>query len=93
MGNQKCCQIVVKGKVQGVLFRKYTKVTALLLGIKGFVRNERNGSVYIEAVGDTAQVDKLIEWCHRGPKHAEVKKVEVTDIPFKKFEEFGIGGL
>jgi acylphosphatase len=91
--NQKCCKITVTGKVQGIFFRKYAKTAANLYGIKGLVRNEADGSVYIEAAGDKEQVDKFIKWCNRGPINAKVKKVEVTEIPFKKFDDFGIGYL
>ena len=90
MSAEKCCQIVVKGKVQGVFFRKYARTNAQLTGVKGFVRNQPDGSVYIEVAGEAAQVDKFIKWCHRGPVNAEVKTVEVTEIPFKEFKDFGI---
>jgi acylphosphatase len=44
-------QITVSGKVQGVWFRKSTQDKARELGLRGFVRNQPDGSVYIEASG------------------------------------------
>ncbi len=44
-------KIVVKGKVQGVFFRKCTQEAALKIGVNGFVENEPNGDVYLEAEG------------------------------------------
>ena len=88
--NEKCFQIIVKGNVQGVFFRKYAKITANMLSIKGFVRNESDGSVYIEACGEGKALEKFIQWCHRGPEHAEVEKVDAEEISLKKFSSFDI---
>lgn len=88
--NENCCQIIVKGNVQGVFFRKYTRIMANNLGIKGFVRNEVDSSVFIEACGESASIEKFIQWCHHGPAHAEVEKVEVKNISPKKYSSFDI---
>jgi acylphosphatase len=88
--DEKCCRIIVKGKVQGVFFRKYTKMVADKLGIKGFVKNEKNGSVYIEAHAEINQLKKFIQWCHYGPENAQVKKVLLEEIPLKEFESFEV---
>jgi acylphosphatase len=75
------CQIYVKGKVQGVFFRRKTKETADLLGVKGWVKNLPDGSsVLIEAQGTNESVSKLIEWCGTGPKNAMVERVEVKEL-------------
>lgn len=82
--------IKVKGKVQGVYFRATTKAVADQLGAKGFVVNLNDGSVYIEAEGDSFTLDSLVEFCHEGPDRAEVESVDVektSDIKgFKNFE-------
>jgi acylphosphatase len=70
--------ITVTGKVQGVFFRASTKKMADLLGLKGFVCNQPNGDVYIEAEGDENMLTKFIQWCHHGPEKAEVKYVSVN---------------
>ena len=82
-------KIRVHGKVQGVYFRASTMDTALELGITGFVRNEPDGSVYIEAEGSPEAVEGLIIWCNTGPPRARVEKVEITEgdpVHFGRFE-------
>ena len=82
--------IIVIGKVQGVWFRAATQEKAIALGLNGFVKNEKDGSVYLEAEGEKENLDELVEWCHTGPPKAKVEKVEVTEGEIKKFKEFEI---
>jgi acylphosphatase len=86
----KCVCIKVTGKVQGVFFRASTKDQAEYFGIKGFVRNERDGSVYIEAEGDSQNLDQFIEWCRRGPSRAVVTSCSVDETDPKGFTSFTI---
>lgn len=80
--------ITVQGKVQGVWFRDSTKKEAQKYGIKGFVRNEPDGSVYIEAEGELDKLDELVKWCHAGPGKAVVANVDVSEGDLKHFNEF-----
>jgi acylphosphatase len=82
--------ITVSGKVQGVFFRASAKRMADLLGIKGFVRNEPNSDVYLEAEGDEDMLVKFIQWCHHGPEKAEVKHVSVKQGVFLNYKTFEI---
>lgn len=82
--------ITVRGKVQGVFFRASTKAVADQLGVKGFVRNEKDGSVYIEAEGDGFLLDSFLEWCNEGPEKAEVEKVETTEGELKNYRNFEV---
>jgi len=82
--------ISVKGKVQGVYFRLTTKAIADHLGIKGFVTNLSDGSVYVEAEGDQFSLDSLIEFCEEGPERAEVAHVSVEDGELKNFKNFEV---
>lgn len=68
--------ITVFGRVQGVGFRYYTQKKALELKLNGFVRNKPNGSVYIEAEGNSKNVDEFVDWCSHGPEWARVDKME-----------------
>ena len=72
--------IRVFGHVQGVFYRAWTLQQAQLLGLKGFVRNRRDGSVEIEAWGDPAAIDALIEKCRRGPSQARVERITDDEI-------------
>lgn len=73
-------RIVVRGAVQGVGFRYHTQEQGTALGLTGFVRNTRDGSVEAEAEGDETVVKELIAWLRRGPRHAIVESVEVTEL-------------
>lgn len=80
--------ITVKGKVQGVFYRASAQKMAMLLGINGFVQNEPNGHVYIEAEGDNDMLVKFVQWCQHGPDGAVVEHVSVTDGPVQGFNGF-----
>lgn len=82
--------ITVQGKVQGVFYRASTKQMAMLLGIDGFVQNEPNEDVYIEAEGTEEMVAKFIQWCHHGPDKAVVKYVSVTEAELNNYAGFEI---
>lgn len=82
--------IKVLGKVQGVFFRDSTRQKAQELGITGIVKNEPDGSVYIEAEGPERKLHALVAWCHEGPQYAEVEKVETQEGRIKNFTEFKI---
>lgn len=70
--------VMIQGRVQGVGYRAATWDTAVLLKLKGWVRNRRDG--YVEAVfeGSANQVEEMIRWCHRGPPTAQVSDIQVT---------------
>lgn len=81
-------KIKIYGKVQGVFFRTTAKEQAEKLGLKGFVRNEKGGTVYIETEGTQENLDKFLRWCHGGPEAAHVIKIEVEEGPLKNFSNF-----
>lgn len=77
-GKQKA-RMEISGKVQGVGFRFSAKNAADELGIKGLVRNESDGTVYVEAIGDKESLSSFIEAMRKGPSPAaDVDKVVVT---------------
>jgi acylphosphatase len=82
--------ITIRGKVQGVFFRASAKDKADTLGVRGFVCNQRNGDVYIEAEAGEVVLQLFIDWCHQGPPRASVEKVEMADGPNCDFEGFEI---
>lgn len=83
--------IRITGKVQGVGFRETTKYVADQSGVKGFVRNEADGSVYIEAEGEQWELDAFVDWCNEGPDRAKVEACEVTELAeLKGFKDFVI---
>ena len=83
-------KITVSGRVQGVFYRASTKHKAEELGIAGFVRNEPDGTVYIEAEGEMPQLSALIDWCKQGPTHANVENVHFIKGEVMNFKGFDI---
>lgn len=82
--------IRVSGKVQGVFFRASTRAEAQRLGLRGWVRNEPDGTVRIEAEGDEASLNRLVAWCHQGPKQARVADVTVQVGEVENYEGFRV---
>jgi acylphosphatase len=80
--------IRIAGKVQGVFFRVQAVETARDLGIAGFVRNDPDGTVYIEAEGIEEALKEFVEWCHKGPESAEIESVSIEEGGWVGFEDF-----
>ena len=80
----------IYGKVQNVGFRFYTHKTALKYNIKGFVKNENDGSVYVEAEGDALNILAFEFWCKQGPKWSRVDDFKSSDKPVQNFFDFSI---
>jgi len=83
-------KIIVKGKVQGVWFRKYTKEKAVELGLRGFVRNEVNNNVYIEAEGTKELLTKFIEWLYAGSPFSKVSEVVYKSGKIRNYSTFDV---
>lgn len=74
------CEIdcTVSGKVQRVMYRDFAQRKARGLGLRGFVENRDDGSVYIVAQGSRGDLEVLIDHLHRGPFGAHVAHVAVN---------------
>jgi len=82
--------IRITGKVQGVGFRETTKIIANQMSVHGFVRNESDGSVYIEAEADEIFLEEFLNWCHEGPDRSRVAAVESSPGEVKNYRNFEI---
>jgi len=69
-------RVIVHGFVQGVFFRDTVRRRALSAGVSGWVRNNWDGSVEAVFEGDPHAVERLVAFCHEGPRGARVDRVE-----------------
>lgn len=82
--------IQVIGEVQGVFYRATSKAVADQLGVKGYVMNQPDGSVYIEAEGDNFALESFLEFCQEGSDRAVVEKLITAEIPLKGCKNFEV---
>lgn len=73
--NEVTARVLIEGRVQGVWFRAWTREAALSLGLRGWVRNRRDGSVEAVFAGPAGDVADMIARCHEGPPSAAVSRV------------------
>ena len=85
---KKSVRIYVEGTVQGIFFRGFIKENAERHNVKGFVRNLEDGRVELFLEGNEDDVNKMIELCRKGPKHSDIKNVQVKDEKFQDFKTF-----
>ncbi|NIT14259.1 MAG: acylphosphatase [Candidatus Dadabacteria bacterium] len=91
MPSIKRIHLIVHGIVQGVNFRYSAQQRALSLGLVGWVRNKKDGTVEAVAQGREDEIGKFIQWCNTGPKMAQVTKVEANEVaPSSKLSDFTI---
>ena len=83
-------QITVSGKVQNVGFRYYTVRMAQDYKIDGFVKNEPDGSVYIEAEGGKDAMETFVHRCRRGPQWARVDRCDIQEQQVMNYEGFRV---
>jgi acylphosphatase len=73
-------EVVVTGRVQGVFFRASAADEARRLGVRGWVRNEPDGSVRVHLEGDPDDVAAMVAWCRNGPAYARVAGVRTKPV-------------
>ncbi|MBI4009722.1 MAG: acylphosphatase [Candidatus Aenigmarchaeota archaeon] len=88
---EKRYRVVVYGRVQGVMFRHNVAKIAEKANIKGWVRNNPDGTVEAVFEGKEETLEKVLNWCRKGPIGSKIEKVEVKEEEFKdEFEAFYI---
>jgi acylphosphatase len=70
--------VIVHGRVQAVNFRYTTMTTARGIGVTGWVRNLPDQTVEVTAEGTRYQLERLLDFLHIGPNHAQVTAVDVN---------------
>jgi acylphosphatase len=84
-------RVTVRGRVQGVFFRDSCRSEAVAADVRGWVRNEPDGSVVAVFEGEAEAVGRLCRWCETGPPHARVSSVDVVDEPPEGLRSFEVG--
>lgn len=81
-------RLLISGRVQGVNYREAMRHEAMRLGVTGWVRNRRDGSVEAMVDGAAGDVEAIIAWTRRGQPSARVTDVTVSEHPgsFMSFE-------
>ena len=83
--------VLIEGRVQGVFFRAETRAVARQQNLTGWVKNLNDGSVEAVFEGEAENVEKAVQWCHKGPPHALVTNVTVKREPYAgEFETFSV---
>lgn len=88
--NIRTVHLRVEGRVQGVGYRAFVERQAIRLGLSGWVRNRRDGSVEAVLQGAPAAVDAMIELCRSGPPASRVDRVEVVGEGVGAFDGFEV---
>ena len=87
---KKSVRLYIRGVVQGVLFRSFLKENAEKLDVRGFTRNLEDGRVEVFLEGDSDKVNEMVELCRKGPKHAQIRDIEVVPEKFQGLKGFKI---
>ena len=87
---KKSVRLYITGTVQGVFFRAFVKENAERYNVKGFTRNLEDGRLEVFLEGDADAVNKMLVICHKGPKHAQIRNIEVKPEKFQGMKGFKV---
>jgi acylphosphatase len=91
MSNKAAFKAVVCGRVQGVSYRYFVQRRAEAIGLTGYTKNLRDGSVEVVAEGEREQLEQLIVRLKVGPRDARVDQVDVNWSDYSgKYDGFDI---
>ncbi|MCF8371870.1 MAG: acylphosphatase [Bacteroidales bacterium] len=85
---KKHVNIHIFGQVYKVGFRFLSMSKAYEERISGFVRNESDGSLYIEAEGEISCIDRFIRWCKQGPPGSKVEEILIDEGELVHYNSF-----
>ena len=83
-------RVVIKGHVQGVMFRASCAQEAKRENVTGYAKNLPDGSVEVLLEGDAAAVEKVLSWCQHGPASARVENVETHNVAASNNTDFTV---
>jgi acylphosphatase len=88
--NKRTVHVRIEGRVQGVGYRAFVEMRAVELGLSGWVRNRRDGSVEAVLQGAPEAVDAILEACRSGPPAARVARVGIIGEGVGAFDGFEV---
>ena len=68
----------------------FVKENAERYNVKGFVRNLEDGRVEVFLEGNSDDVNKMIDLCKKGPKHSQIRNVQIKPEKFQDFKVFKV---
>ena len=71
-------EIKIEGRVQGVGYRYFAHQRALEFNLKGYTKNQRDGSVLVVAEGNKTDIETFIDWLKQGPPLARVDHIAIS---------------
>lgn len=80
----------IRGRVQGVFFRDTTRRVATEAGVAGWASNRADGTVEVVLEGEAPAVERVIEFCRRGPAGAAVERADVAEAEPEGLQGFTI---
>jgi len=84
-------KVLIKGVVQGVNFRYYTRREAIRHNVTGWVSNLPDGSVAAIFEGEEEEVEAMVQWCRQGPPSAQVAELIIQPEDYRaEFQSFSI---
>jgi acylphosphatase len=83
-------RVVVHGYVQGVFFRDSVRKLAQQRGVSGWVANRPDGTVEAAFEGEPDAVERLLDFCRKGPRGAQVEAVDVTEEEAEGLDGFSV---
>lgn len=90
LGQAVAYHVIISGKVQGVYYRASTAKKAQALGLVGWVKNRADGCVEMLVQGQPEKLERLLNWCEKGPMLAKVSNVRCevaqVDVNMAQFE-------
>lgn len=87
---KKSVRLYIDGAVQGIFFRNFVKENAEKSNVNGFARNLEDGRIEVFLEGNPEDVEKMIEICKKGPKHAQIRNVGIKDEKFQGLKNFKV---
>ena len=87
---KKSVRLYISGAVQGIFYVSFVKQNAEKLDVKGFLRNLEDGRIEIFLEGQIENVKKMMDLCSVGPKHSQIRNVEVKEEKYQELKSFKV---